>query len=144
MFKATRWSGRPRPVLCLLRQKTAERRFAAGHNGRWREKIAARKVTDRFKMAVNIDPKMNIWKAELQDQRVSTTVWVEGREMIFPCPCISLFPDAAGNVNRNNGCWNDRLATGTLIIALKKKRKQRASLQRGINVKRYCGIFVTA
>lgn len=61
--------------------------------------------------------------------------------MIFPCPCFSLFPDAAGNVNWNNGCWNDRLATGTLIIALKKKRKHRGWLQRGIKVKRYCGIL---
>lgn len=73
--------------------------------------------------------------------RVSTTVWAEGREMIFPCPCFSLFPDAAGNANWNNGCRNDRLATGTLIIALKKKRKHRAPLQRGMNAKRYCGIL---
>lgn len=61
--------------------------------------------------------------------------------MIFPCPCFSLFPDAAGNVNWNNGCWNDWLATGTLIIALKKKRKHRGWLQRGIKVKHYCGIL---
>lgn len=59
--------------------------------------------------------------------------------MIFPCPCISLFPDAAGNVNWNNGCWNDRQATGTLIMTLKKKGKHRA--KGGINVKRYCGIL---
>lgn len=53
---------------------------------------------------------------------VSTTVWVEGREMIFPCPSVSLFPDAPGNVNWNNGSWNDQLATGTLIITKKEKK----------------------
>lgn len=57
--------------------------------------------------------------------RVSrTTVWVEGREMIFPCPTVSLFPDAPGNPNWNNGSWNDQLATGTLIIPFKKKKKK--------------------
>lgn len=59
--------------------------------------------------------------------------------MTFPCPCFSLLPDAAGNVNWNNGCRNDRLATGTLIIALKKKRKHRGWLQRGINLSAIVG-----
>lgn len=33
----------------------------------------------------------------------STTIWSEGREMIFPCPTVLLFPDASGNLNWNNG-----------------------------------------
>lgn len=46
---------------------------------------------------------------------------IAGREMIFPCPTVSLFPDAPGNLNLNNGSWNDQPATGTLIISRKKK-----------------------
>lgn len=53
----------------------------------------------------------------------STTLWIERREMIFPCPTVSLFPDALGNLNWNNGSWNDQLATGTLIIPKKEEEK---------------------
>lgn len=46
---------------------------------------------------------------------------IEGREITFPCPTVSLFPDAPGNLNANNRGSNDQLATGTLIIPKKEK-----------------------
>lgn len=48
--------------------------------------------------------------------------------MIFPCPTVSLFPDASGNLNWNNGSWNDQLATGTLIIPKQEKRNKLQTL----------------